>query len=152
MILYPIHVAILLAVCLLFYKLLLQNQTYYKLNRWILLACLLLAFVLPLVQIPQAISFRSALPAQEATQANPVKDLAKATVTTSPVNDDDIAHQTTQSAQSPAPVMQPNTSPQFNKADVLKWAMWLYWAGCVAFAANFLLQIIDYLFRHGITR
>lgn len=144
MIPYPIHVAILLAVCLLFYKLLLQNQTYYKLNRWILLACLLLAFILPMVQIPQAISFRSAQPAQGnivATPANPVKDLAKATIAIS-VDVNEIAHQTTQSAQSPAPVVQLNTPPQLNKASALKWAMWLYWAGCVAFAANFLLQII----------
>src|ERR1700748_3159914 len=64
MIPYSIHVAILLAVCLLFYKLLLQKETYYRLNRVVLLTCLALVFVLPLIPVPQQFSFRAGAPAK----------------------------------------------------------------------------------------
>src|ERR1700754_2453510 len=63
MIPYSLHVAILLAVCLLFYKLLLQKETYYRLNRAILLTCIALAFVLPLIPVPQKFSLQSTPPA-----------------------------------------------------------------------------------------
>jgi len=46
----------------LFYKLLLQKETYYRANRVILLACLALAFVLPLIPVPQQFSFRAGPP------------------------------------------------------------------------------------------
>src|SRR5471030_774356 len=52
MIPYTLHVALLISVCLLFYKVLLQNETFYRLNRVILVFCLALAFVLPLIYIP----------------------------------------------------------------------------------------------------
>lgn len=151
MIPYSLHVAILLAVCLLFYKLLLQKETYYNLNRWILLACLLLAFVLPVIQVPQKISFRSALPKQDnttlVTPANPIKDRNKAIDATSLVNTDEILQQNVIREQSAASVVQPNAGPQINKTDIVKWAVWLYWAGCVVFATNFLLQIIVLLYQ-----
>ena len=53
MIPYILHVALLISVCLLFYKLLLQKETFYRLNRIILVCCLALAFILPLIPIPQ---------------------------------------------------------------------------------------------------
>lgn len=139
MIPYILHVAILLAVCLLFYKLLLQKETYYNLNRWILLACLLLAFVLPVIQVPQKISFRSTLPKQDnttlVTPANPIKDR------------NEILQQSVIREQSAASVVQRNAGSQINNTDIIKWAVWLYWAGCVVFAANFLLQIIVLLYQ-----
>jgi hypothetical protein len=58
MIPYVLHVALLLAICLLFYKLLLQKETYYRLNRVILLGCLAMAFLLPLIQVPQQWALR----------------------------------------------------------------------------------------------
>ena len=59
MIPYSVHVAVILAACFVFYKLLLQKETYYRLNRAILLACLVLAFVLPLIPVPGQFSLRS---------------------------------------------------------------------------------------------
>src|ERR1700761_3124772 len=59
MIPYSLHVAILLAVCLLFYKLLLQKETYYRLNRAVLLTCLALAFALPLIPVPRKFSLQT---------------------------------------------------------------------------------------------
>ena len=47
------HVTVILTVCFLFYKLFLQKATFYWLNRWTLLSCLVLSFVLPLLPAPR---------------------------------------------------------------------------------------------------
>src|ERR1700743_31123 len=70
MIPYSLHVALLLAVCLLFYKLLLQKETYYRLNRAVLLTCLALAFTLPLIPVPRKFSL------QNTAEPAPVKVMA----------------------------------------------------------------------------
>src|SRR6202012_4821629 len=70
MIPYILHVALLISVCLLFYKIFLQRETFYHLNRMVLLVCLALSFALPLVSIPQAWTLRSA-PAQTVINTPP---------------------------------------------------------------------------------
>jgi len=59
MIPYILHVALLISICLLFYKIFLQRETFYKLNRLILLTCLALSFALPLITIPEAWTLRA---------------------------------------------------------------------------------------------
>src|SRR3954469_23427925 len=61
MIPYILHVALLISVCLLFYKLLLQRETFYRLNRLVLVFCLALSFVLPFISIPQQWSLRNSI-------------------------------------------------------------------------------------------
>jgi hypothetical protein len=53
MIPYILHVTVILTVCFLFYKLFLQKATFYGLNRWTLLSCLVLSFVLPILPAPR---------------------------------------------------------------------------------------------------
>jgi len=53
MIPYILHVTVIVTVCFLFYKLLLQKETFYQLNRWTLLTCLAVSFALPLLPVPQ---------------------------------------------------------------------------------------------------
>jgi beta-lactamase regulating signal transducer with metallopeptidase domain len=53
MIPYILHVTVILTACFLFYKLFLQKETFYRLNRWTLLGCLLLSFALPLLPAPR---------------------------------------------------------------------------------------------------
>src|SRR5262245_18052748 len=60
MIPYIINVGLILGGCIAFYKLLLQKETFYKLNRWVLIICLLISFGLPLIPMPQQWSFRKA--------------------------------------------------------------------------------------------
>src|SRR5204862_1617594 len=60
MIPYILYVALILTACLIFYKLLLQKETFFHLNRLVLLTCMLLAFILPLLPVPQQFSFRKA--------------------------------------------------------------------------------------------
>ena len=55
---YIINVAVILLACLAFYKLLLRRETFYKVNRYMLIVCLVISFALPLLQVPQELSFR----------------------------------------------------------------------------------------------
>src|SRR5688572_12300216 len=55
---YILHAGLILAGCLVFYKLLLHKETFYRLNRFILLGCLFVSFVLPLLPVPGQWSFR----------------------------------------------------------------------------------------------
>ena len=52
MIPYILQVTINLSVSLAFYKIFLQKETFYRLNRWVLMTCLAVAFVLPLLTVP----------------------------------------------------------------------------------------------------
>jgi hypothetical protein len=60
MIPYILHVSLLVAGFLAFYKVFLQRETFFRLNRIVLLACLLIAFGLPLARVPAAWSLRKA--------------------------------------------------------------------------------------------
>ena len=60
---YIITVALFLATCLAFYKVLLRRETFYKVNRYMLIGCLAISFALPLLPIPKQFSLR--LPNQE---------------------------------------------------------------------------------------
>jgi hypothetical protein len=55
---YIVNVALILATCLVFYKLLLRRETFYKVNRYMLITCLAISFALPLLQVPTELSLR----------------------------------------------------------------------------------------------
>ena len=77
MIPYILHVSILVAAGFIFYQLLLKKLTFYALNRWILLGCLVVAFVLPVVTIPREWSWK-AWEAHRPEAAAPVMSLSDA--------------------------------------------------------------------------
>ncbi|MEM7375419.1 MAG: M56 family metallopeptidase [Bacteroidota bacterium] len=52
MIPYLLHVSILLTGFYLLYRFLLSGETFYQLNRWVLMGCLIGAFLLPMIEIP----------------------------------------------------------------------------------------------------
>src|SRR5258705_7245874 len=86
MIPYILHVSILIAAGFLFYKLLLKKLTFYALNRWILLSCLVVAFVLPLLPIPRQWSWQERIVSQpevwpRVKTTTPVMDLPVVVVT-----------------------------------------------------------------------
>jgi len=83
MIPYILHVTVITTICFLFYKLLLQKETFYQLNRWILMGCLAVSFVLPLLPVPREWSWREEVPA--ATAPRPVATGGELPVTTGAV-------------------------------------------------------------------
>ncbi|RYU89348.1 M56 family metallopeptidase [Mucilaginibacter terrigena] len=134
MIPYVLHVALLIGVCLLFYKVLLQKETFYHLNRWVLLACLAVTFLLPLIRVPQQWAFRKA---QEVAVTTPASVIPQGQLKTPVV-------ETT--AKQPATVASPTSVVQETAVSLLpqllKWTLWLYWCGVAAFGLNFLLQVL----------
>ena len=122
---YILHAGLILAGCLIFYKLLLHKETFYRLNRFILLACLVLSFTLPLVKVPQQWSFRKT---ERAVLPQPT-DLSLY----SPLAITEEFHPATT-----APSVSSNTS---NLQRAMQWVVWLYWFGVAAFGLNFLLQV-----------
>ena len=157
MIPYILHVALLITVCLVFYKLLLQRETFYRLNRVVLVFCLALSFLLPLVPVPQQWAFRdspkpvvaneqpgASQPIIGQTQDDAIKTelIAKAT---EKAKSDAIANAT------PAPVIKQTAPVTIQQEPLLqrsiKWLFYLYWIGVAAFGLNLLLQIVVLLFQ-----
>jgi len=167
MIPYILHVALLISVCLLFYKLLLQKETFYRLNRIILVCCLALAFVLPLIPIPQQWALQIVQKPAETVQqptitAQPVVNVPQSTQSnTLPVQAEVKQPVTKASPAAPAkvspviakaaPAVQQSIVPVPPSAPVLpvvlKWLFYLYWIGVAAFGLNLLLQFIVLLFQ-----
>ncbi|MBD1363409.1 peptidase M56, BlaR1 [Mucilaginibacter sp. ZT4R22] len=134
MIPYVLHVALLLAICLLFYKLLLQKETYYRLNRVILLGCLAMAFLLPLIQVPQQWALRES-PKPLVTESIPVVAIRLPQVTPAQSYS---PQQKISSTGNNTPAVEPQT-PLLQR--IIKWSFYLYWFGVAAFGANLLLQV-----------
>ncbi|TPG45215.1 M56 family metallopeptidase [Flavobacterium pectinovorum] len=132
MIPYILYTALILAACLVFYKLLLQKETFFHLNRYVLLSCMIMAFILPLVPIPQQLSLRK-------TAVEKPVVVAKV-----PVN----KIETTKSIVQPAePTVVEQTKETFKIESVVQWLVYLYWFGVIVFALNFLMQVVLLLYR-----
>ncbi|WP_029269985.1 M56 family metallopeptidase [Flavobacterium sp. KJJ] len=132
MIPYILYAALILSACLMFYKLLLQKETFFHLNRYVLLSCMLLAFVLPLIPVPQQLSFRKI----------PVKN--HITISKAPLNKTETAVIKELPVQ---PTLVEETKQLINADVLLKCLVYLYWFGVVVFALNFLMQAVILLFR-----
>jgi hypothetical protein len=145
MIPYILHVALLISVCLLFYKIFLQKETFYHLNRVVLLICLALSFALPLISIPQAWTLRST-PVEKVVnipeQAAPAFKQQLAVPDKESIKQEVLAKQQTLKTQ---PVSNDQDKPFLPIA--IKWLFYLYWAGVAAFGLNLLLQVVVLLIR-----
>lgn len=133
---YITQVSLILAGCLIFYKLLLQKETFFRINRWVLLACLALSFSLPLVPVPQQWAFQKA----EVISVAPVEE---------PPLYDVNSYIPQQSIETPPVVAAApeEKKPAITWIQVLKWAGWLYWFGVIVFGMNLLMQLITLLYR-----
>ena len=132
MIPYILYSALILTACLVFYKLLLQKETFFHLNRFVLLSCMALAFILPLVPVPQQLSFRKIAVEKPVVVA---KTSVKANITPA------IKEQPVQ------PTLIEETQQVINVESVTRVLVYLYWFGVIVFALNFLMQAIILLYR-----
>ena len=134
MIPYILYTSLILSTCLIFYKLLLQKETFFHLNRFVLLSGMMLAFILPLIHVPQEFSFRNA----------PVSINSPGTET--PVLKNATAGATAQKADAiviaPAPEKQ-----MINLQQVLQYALYLYWFGVVIFSLVFIMQAVILIYK-----
>jgi beta-lactamase regulating signal transducer with metallopeptidase domain len=132
MIPYILYTALILSACLLFYKLLLQKETFFHLNRFVLLGCMIVAFTLPLLPIPHQLSFR---------KENVVTNTASAKI---PVDKKNITQVKSAPVQE---VLVEETKQNFNVDMLMQGVIYLYWFGVIIFAFNFLMQAIILLYR-----
>src|SRR5215217_7962241 len=133
MIPYILYAALILTASLIFYKLLLQKETFFHLNRMILLGCMLLAFLLPLIKIPQQLSFRKA-PA--------VTAFTVPSSTTPNKVSGQVAQKLDKTIVGPLKANQ-----AINIEQVIQWLIYLYWFGVLIFALNFLMQAALLLYK-----
>ena len=138
MIPYSLHVALLIMISLLFYKLMLKRETYHQLNRIVLLTCLTVSFILPFVPVPQQFSFIK----QNAITAS----LVKPTVyheTPTPAVATATPSIPQQAAAAPVTNHLPEaTANSFNTERMVKWVFWIYWIGVSIFGVNLLIQLV----------
>lgn len=143
MIPYIINAGLILAGCLAFYKLLLQKETFYRLNRYVLVTCLIISFSLPLLPVPQQISLRktSAATEQLLTGSTLERSDANNLPANTVANDASTPQHKVQANQGTA------SAAPFTLNTALTWLMYLYWFGVIVFTLNFLAQISVLLYR-----
>ncbi len=144
MIPYSLHVAVLIMISLLFYKLMLKKETYHTLNRVVLLACLVGAFILPFVPVPQQFSLiKESVIEQPVAEVNIYQETATprvSEVTTPVLQQQAVAPQIVESSNS-------NVDNSFTRQNMVKWGFWIYWCGVVIFGVNLLIQLISVLYK-----
>lgn len=133
MIPYILYASLILAACLIFYKLLLQKETFFHLNRFILLSCMVMAFILPVLRVPQQMSFRKAPSTVNTTTTNVAVQGNISQSIKNKVNSTVLE-----------PLLQNNT---INIEQVMQWFIYLYWFGVAIFALNFLMQVVVLLYK-----
>ena len=135
MIPYSLHVAIILAICLVFYRLFLHKETYYRLNRVILLMCLLLAFILPLIPVPQKYSLRNG---EEMITVN-AAEIDK--------NETSLIVSNPEAALKTTTVMRSEKESEPLTQRLLRWSFWIYWCGVAVLGTNLLIQVLVLLYQ-----
>jgi len=145
---YIINVALILAACLCFYKLLLRRETFYKVNRYMLIVCLCISFALPLLQVPQQFSLR---PKETVTEQKAVDNRQSAIG-----NEQSATGKTDATAitSNPPAKVTPADNTQilpaptkFSFAKLMTWLSWIYWFGVIVFAVSFLFQLVLLIYR-----
>ena len=135
MIIYLLNVAVIITTILVFYKLLLRNETFYKLNRMMLASCLIFAFILPLIHLPQQYSFREA----------PVIQTEIPVVVSKPQTDLGASMKDFGQVVS---IAAPDSQAYFFQNLTFSKAMiWTYWIGVAVFAINFVVQLLTLIYR-----
>jgi hypothetical protein len=154
MIPYILHVALLISLCLLFYKVLLQKETFYHLNRWVLMSCLALAFALPLISVPQQWALRAApkVTAVSAPEADNYEQYLNLPQTETAKKPEPIKPQAAVKQQASlklsAPISEAASIPSVPLMQrIVKLLFYLYWIGVAAFGLNLLLQLVVLLYQ-----
>jgi hypothetical protein len=126
---------------------LLRRETFYKVNRFFLIACLAISFALPLLQVPEQFSFRK--PASNAVIQQPSLIVAEQ-VQQSPPTVKQNAQNSAAANNATHPVATVSTKAEnsgFSFAQLMSWLFWIYWFGVIVFGVSFIFQLVLLLVR-----
>jgi hypothetical protein len=143
---YIINVAVILLACLAFYKLLLRRETFYKVNRYMLIACLAISFAMPLLQVPAQFSLRKASVIPAASSPNSYREVNSEAANVKSEPAIPVVKQDEQNSDKGNNLAQ-SSSAKFSFAQFMNWLFWIYWFGVFIFAASFLFQLVLLLWR-----
>jgi beta-lactamase regulating signal transducer with metallopeptidase domain len=147
---YIINVAVILLVCLAFYKLLLRRETFYKVNRYMLILCLAISFALPLVHVPAEFSLRKVKSEELIVNGELNRQTSNVRSETPGKNQQTTGAQPNTINNSPItnnPQQTGDTQSQISFPQVMKWLFWVYWFGVFVFGISFLFQVVLLLWR-----
>ncbi len=166
--LYILHTTLLIAVSYFFYKAFLQRETFFQLNRWVLMGSMFLAFTLPFLQIPEdwslrtvedpLFSFNQQIPAEEVNQQVQKHASLEAPEKQAPVTFETEAETKVEAfSTSTKPEMsaKKETSLEANpvpakKSWKISWTTllkYIYLTGLAIFLLNFLIQLFTLLIK-----
>lgn len=133
---YLLHVSILVAGLYTFYWLLLRRETFFQLNRWLLLGSLLLALGIPLLKVPPQWSLREASPVAVSEPAPTARlESPDGAVMDAPVGDNAVE------ASFPTSFTDAQDSLLANFS-LPEWLLIVYLLGVGVFALAFLFQLV----------
>ncbi|HEV8283454.1 MAG TPA: M56 family metallopeptidase [Chitinophagaceae bacterium] len=138
---YIINSALILGACLAFYKILLRRETFYKVNRYMLIVCLGISFALPLLPVPQQFSLR-----KQQKQTTAVVQKPTAIVTS---QSQQSASNEEQDVQTSTPVnnLEQSAAIKFSFDRLMNWLFWFYWFGVIVFGVSFIFQVVLLIWR-----
>ena len=163
---YIFHVSLLITTCYLLYRLLWEKETYFQLNRWILITCLLLSFGLPLLTVPEGWSLQHRVVQQEISidegayypelGANPLEEV----IVEVPINEV-VEAEFVDEGKTPSVIVDEVEKEGTTKEIVTNnaWAEWsasldfwqiiqyVYLGGIIIFLLNFLIQLALIFFQ-----
>ncbi len=150
MIPYILHISILVACSYIFYKLFLEGETFFQLNRWVLLGCAMLAFVLPFFEIPQEWSLRTVeatinqheIKKEKPAVANFEQSKEKPDHQHLHDHNHGTMHECAHSTEDVAVVLPASNENSWNEMSWSEILMYTYFAGMTVFALNFLMQLV----------
>ena len=145
-----------------FYKIVLEKESFFSKNRWYLLGCLFLTFLLPFLTLPELVNNQGIVSTtiEKHIEKEPI-DLASTPILEDKISEAPISKQeinnntvtenldnetkTNKTIESPTPPI--STTTKSEKKGVLYWLLMIYLFGVVIFSLNFISQIASVIFK-----
>lgn len=144
MIPYLLHTAILTSLLYVAYRLLLKKETFFKLNRMVLVGSILFAFLLPLIPIPANWSWKTSVPPAEKS----IAQLDRTPVQSIEVDIPDTQAQLNETKEiSPSTPTPPTTVKKKSSLSIWSILFLTYLVGVVIMGINLLIQVVSILYQ-----
>ncbi len=136
---YIIHSSALIALSYIIYRFFLSKETFYHLNRWVLLSLVILSFLLPFITVPENLSFKNTS-IEETTTPLPPNNLISVEIE-APQNVDTT---TEISDNNPSSIVSNTVGAHLDWKSIL---LIVYVLGILVFGVHFLIQLGVLLYR-----